>query len=52
MFSVVSCFIPLHDLHDYEYNYDYTIAESPTSLANSLTGCYSCLKINHTPVKH
>ena len=35
--------------HDYD---DYTSARSSSSLANPLTGCYSCLKINHTPVKH
>jgi len=54
MFSVVAIAILLcsikHDLCD--YNYDYTSARSSSSLANSLTGCYSCLKINHTPVKH
>ena len=37
----------------HDYNYDYTSARTSSSLANPPTGCcYSCLKINHTPVKY
>ena len=54
MFSVAAIAILLcsikHDLYD--YNYDYTSARSSSSIANPLTGCYSCLKVNHAPVKH
>ena len=51
MLSVVAIAILLCSIK-HDYNYDYISARSSSSLANPLTGCYSRLKINHTPVKH